>query len=84
MSEGINLRSSLSHYYLLFCAVNSQLKRNDAALIAAKNGNSQLKNNAGSMLRLVSKSRMQIDPIAVELLREVSSLDNSASNLVVD
>lgn len=30
----------LSKYYLLFCAINSQLKNNSGALIAAKKANS--------------------------------------------
>ena len=42
----MQLRSQLTLYYLLYCAISSQLKRNDGALVAAKRANSLIKENS--------------------------------------
>lgn len=44
--ENIVLRDKIIHYYLLFCAINSQLKLNDGALIAAKRAHSMIQLNS--------------------------------------
>lgn len=57
-TEEVALNKDLSHYYLLFCAINSQLKRNDAALIAATKGNSIIKNSSILLYQMAIKSRI--------------------------
>lgn len=61
MVEEVAINRELAKYYLLFCAINSQLKRNDAALIAAKKGNMLLRNSSIVLAKLAAKSRMKVD-----------------------
>jgi len=57
----VGIKRSLAQYYLLFCAINSQLKRNDAALIAAKKANSMLRISSSILARMAVKARMGLD-----------------------
>jgi len=61
VAEGVGIKRSLAQYYLLFCAINSQLKRNDAALIAAKKANSMLRISSSILARMAVKARMGLD-----------------------
>lgn len=78
------MKRSLAQYYLLFCAINSQLKRNDAALIAAKKANSLLRNSSASLARLALKARHPPDQPALHLLEELGRLRSTAEGLDVN
>lgn len=75
-AEQIQTRSELAHYYLLFCAINSQLKNNDAALIAAKKAYFMVKNNAEELAEVATKSK--INKNSVKMMEEIASLPCSA------
>lgn len=71
------MNRELAQYYLLYCAINSQLKRNDAALIAAKKGNYLLKNSSIALAKLSSKARINVDGHSIEILKELGKLKTS-------
>jgi hypothetical protein len=79
-TEQLKLSNSQARYYLLYCAVNSQLKHNEGALVAARKANQILRNNSQLLHRLASLARTPIDPLTVSLLAELSHLQNSAEN----
>jgi hypothetical protein len=60
------------------------LKRNDAALIAAKKGNALLRNSSAALGRLASKSRIKIDISAIEVLGELGKLRTSTEDMNVE
>ena len=76
--EEVIRNRDLAKYYLLYCAINSQLKRNDAALVAAKKGNYLLKNSSVILAKLASKSRIGMDSTAIDILNELGRLKTSA------
>ena len=73
LRDNMEVRSKLTHYYLLFCAVNSQLKRNEGALIAAKRANNLLTENSLILYRLAKKVKAEIELNTLILLEELSS-----------
>jgi hypothetical protein len=75
------MNRELAQYYLLFCAINSQLKRNDAALIAAKKGNFLLKNSSIVLAKLASKSRVNTDANAIDALNDLGRLKTSTEDM---
>jgi hypothetical protein len=52
------LTSELALYYLRFCAVNSQLKRHDAALISAKKASALLRISVQQLMRMAEASHL--------------------------
>ena len=72
--ENIHLRQLQVRYYLLFCAINSQLKHNEGALTAATKGNSLLKTNSSHLHRFALKSRIEVDRKVMVLLSELANL----------
>lgn len=55
--ENIGKKTSLATYYMLFCAINSQLKNNSAALIAAKKSNVILRNTFKELSLFIEKTK---------------------------
>lgn len=82
--EEVAINRELAKYYLLFCAINSQLKRNDAALIAAKKGNMLLRNSSVVLAKLAAKSRVKVDAHSSQILKEIGRLKTSTEDMSTD
>lgn len=73
--ENIALRDKIIQYYLLFCAINSQLKLNDGALIAAKRAHSMVQLNSQMLQNIASSSQVEIDMKTMLLLNELCNFE---------
>ena len=72
LPELAQTKNRLAHYYLLFCAINSQLKLHDAALIAAKKSNQLFRDSARDLLHVAAKTPLPNTP--TPLLQQLSNL----------
>ena len=63
----VHTKTTLAHYYLLFTAINSQLKRNDAALVAARRAHLLLKQSCHELHTLANKPKARIE-LPVDML----------------
>ena len=61
--------------------MNSQLKRHDAALIAAKKASSLLRISAQQLMRMAERSHFGLESRSMEILQELSLLKSEADGL---